>query len=171
MDSPVSLVKVKKSLQFLDIDASSSEENSFIQSCRYNLRNRGPAKFVTMVERECPICLSKVFEKPVVVNCGHTFCDKCIKLLLEKYKNCPICNQVLIKALFLCDTSYTIRLTRECCSPRVTRSANRLKGRAKHSGKQQGDEERNVTNRGSVPRSRKVPSKLREKRKTEVPRS
>ncbi|XP_058830205.1 E3 ubiquitin-protein ligase RNF166-like [Topomyia yanbarensis] len=87
---------------------------------RYNLRNRGPATFLLMAERECPICLSEVFEKPVIVNCGHTFCGKCIRLSLGKFKNCPICNQILIEQLFLNDTSYTKRLTIKDRSPLPT---------------------------------------------------
>ncbi|XP_058466367.1 E3 ubiquitin-protein ligase RNF166-like [Malaya genurostris] len=95
-----------------DVSCCSDTNSSFSRN-RYNLRNRGPATFCFMAERECPICLSDVFEKPVVVNCGHTFCGKCIRLSMIKFKNCPICNQILIRSLFLWDTSYTKRLTRK----------------------------------------------------------
>ncbi|XP_058464833.1 E3 ubiquitin-protein ligase RNF170-like [Malaya genurostris] len=90
-----------------------SDANSCFSRNRYNLRNRDPANFCSVAERECPICLSDVFEKPVVVNCGHMFCGKCIRLSMIKFKNCPICNQKLIRSLFLWDTSYTERLTRK----------------------------------------------------------
>lgn len=73
--------------------------------------------FTALAEKECPICLSDVFEKPVVVNCGHTFCDSCIQSAMVKHKSCPICNQVLIESLFLSDTSYTRKLTRKNRSP------------------------------------------------------
>lgn len=81
----------------------------------------GPPIFTALAEKECPICLSEVFEKPVVVNCGHTFCDQCIRLAMAKHKSCPLCNQVLIESLFLSDTSYTRKLTRKNRSPDRTK--------------------------------------------------
>uniref|UniRef100_A0A1Q3EVS5 Putative ring finger n=1 Tax=Culex tarsalis TaxID=7177 RepID=A0A1Q3EVS5_CULTA len=107
---------------------SSSNTSLAAPSCRYNLRNRGPAPFAKMAEQECPICLSSVYEAPVVLNCEHTICGPCVKRLLVKYKTCPICNTVLIRQLFLNDTSYTRKLTtrnRSPVKPVATRSAVR----------------------------------------------
>lgn len=121
----------------MDIKLLSSSEPSDLTSdsisyCRYNLRNRGKLQwdfsmsvvhlhfnvdfsgstmFTALAESECPICLSDVFDKPVVVNCGHTFCRECIRSSMAKYKNCPMCNQVLIEALFLSDLRFTRKLS------------------------------------------------------------
>ncbi|XP_055610165.1 E3 ubiquitin-protein ligase rnf8-B-like isoform X2 [Uranotaenia lowii] len=97
----------------IDVSSSDSQFNLSTSSCRYNLRNRGPPTFTQLVEQECPICLSEVFIKPVVINCGHTFCGSCIRQVLTRYKNCPICNQLMIQELFLNDTSYTRDLARK----------------------------------------------------------
>lgn len=128
-----------------------SSNTSLAPTSRYNLRNRGktsgsfplsglnfsstmlsfrdtgPAPFAKMAEQECPICFSSVYEAPVVLNCEHTICGPCTKKVLAKYKHCPICNTVLIRALFLNDTSYTRKLTKRNRSPvkPTTRSAGR----------------------------------------------
>uniref|UniRef100_A0A8D8C2T3 (northern house mosquito) hypothetical protein n=1 Tax=Culex pipiens TaxID=7175 RepID=A0A8D8C2T3_CULPI len=106
---------------------ASSNTSLAAPTSRYNLRNRGPAPFAKMAEQECPICFSSVYEAPVVLNCEHTICGPCTKKVLAKYKNCPICNTVLIRALFLNDTSYTRKLTKRNRSPvkPTTRSAGR----------------------------------------------
>ena len=38
---------------------------------------------------ECPICLD-LFENPVNDNCGHTFCEECLKECLNNSRVCPI---------------------------------------------------------------------------------
>ena len=38
----------------------------------------------------CTIC-SSIFEKPVTVICGHTFCEVCIVAALRTLPKCPIC--------------------------------------------------------------------------------
>lgn len=100
-----------------------------VPSSRYNLRNRGPAPFTKMAERECPICLSSVYVAPVVLNCEHTICGPCVKAVMAKFKNCPICNKVLIRSLFLTDTSYTRKLTVRNRSPvkSVSRTVRAIK--------------------------------------------
>ncbi|XP_021698281.1 probable E3 ubiquitin protein ligase DRIPH [Aedes aegypti] len=109
----------------MDIKTLSSPEpgnlsTDSISCCRYNLRNRGSTMFTVLTESECPICLSDVFDKPVVVNCGHTFCGKCIRTTMAKYKNCPMCNQVLIEPLFLSDLRFTRKLTNKLQSQSST---------------------------------------------------
>ena len=49
-------------------------------------------------ELECPICLD-IFKNPLIDNCGHTFCKKCIEKFLLNDKNCPF-SKNLIKNLF-----------------------------------------------------------------------
>ena len=53
-----------------------------------------------MASIECPICLNifgnndKDERNPRILNCGHTFCEKCIKEMKSKgRKACPSCNQ------------------------------------------------------------------------------
>ena len=53
-----------------------------------------------MASIECPICLNiygnndKDEKNPRILNCGHTFCEKCIKEMKSKgRKACPSCNQ------------------------------------------------------------------------------
>ena len=54
--------------------------------------------FINMVEikktQECPICYENI-ENPIILNCHHTFCLKCIRLLEQEHINgkikCPLC--------------------------------------------------------------------------------
>lgn len=48
---------------------------------------------------ECPICV-EILENPKYLPCLHTFCERCIKLLMETRKstiNCPICRYEIKK--------------------------------------------------------------------------
>jgi hypothetical protein len=55
--------------------------------------------------KECSICFEGYNcekRKPLVINCGHTFCEICLKQIIEKDRaSCPICkfkiNRVSIK--------------------------------------------------------------------------
>lgn len=38
----------------------------------------------------CPICL-EIFDTPVSVGCGHTFCKPCISKVIKKSPKCPSC--------------------------------------------------------------------------------
>lgn len=38
----------------------------------------------------CPICL-EIFRQPTVTNCGHSFCEQCIKSFFRK--PCPVCRK------------------------------------------------------------------------------
>ena len=38
----------------------------------------------------CPICMD-AFSSPVVLKCGHRFCDPCIRTALDYKKECPAC--------------------------------------------------------------------------------
>lgn len=47
----------------------------------------------------CPICV-EILENPKYLPCLHTFCEKCIKSLMESRKskiNCPICRYEIEK--------------------------------------------------------------------------
>ena len=39
---------------------------------------------------KCSVCLS-IFNDPVRLECGHTFCKKCIKMWIKKHNECPCC--------------------------------------------------------------------------------
>jgi len=41
---------------------------------------------------KCGICLSEIPEDDIgVTKCGHIYCYECIKIVIEKYHNCPYC--------------------------------------------------------------------------------
>ncbi|XP_049301551.1 nuclear factor 7, ovary-like [Anopheles funestus] len=69
---------------------------------KYNLRSKGPPRYVRFSDDECPICLED-FNSPVIVNCGHSFCKRCIEKCMKigKHAVCPICKDKLVKRLFL----------------------------------------------------------------------
>ena len=39
---------------------------------------------------ECSVCLD-IFELPIVLVCGHTFCKKCVELQKQYSNKCPTC--------------------------------------------------------------------------------
>ncbi|CAK72762.1 unnamed protein product (macronuclear) [Paramecium tetraurelia] len=43
-------------------------------------------------EYMCVICL-QVFYKPIITQCGHNFCGKCISEWMQKKKQCPYCRK------------------------------------------------------------------------------
>ena len=45
-------------------------------------------------ELECPICI-ELFQLPIVLSCGHTFCRKCINTHKENCHKCPICRKLI----------------------------------------------------------------------------
>ena len=45
-------------------------------------------------EFECPICID-IFELPIVLCCGHTFCKKCLEIHKENSNKCPICRNYI----------------------------------------------------------------------------
>ncbi|XP_050071455.1 E3 ubiquitin-protein ligase RNF114-like [Anopheles maculipalpis] len=75
---------------------------------RYNLRSKGPPRYVQFSDRECPICLED-YSAPVIVNCGHSFCTKCIERCIKtgSLAICPICKDKLVRRLFLYNPEYT----------------------------------------------------------------
>lgn len=40
----------------------------------------------------CPICCDP-YKSPVFVPCGHTFCQKCMKMWLNQNSTCPVCKK------------------------------------------------------------------------------
>ncbi|EGK96623.1 AGAP013215-PA [Anopheles gambiae str. PEST] len=75
---------------------------------KYNLRSKGPPRYVQFSDSECPICLED-YSAPVIVNCGHSFCSVCIQecIKMAGLALCPICKEQLVKSLFIYDTEYT----------------------------------------------------------------
>lgn len=63
----------------------------------------------------CPICF-QMYQNPIILDCGHTFCESCVLHLMEvKEPSCPTCrwrfikyktNQPLEKILKLFDINY-----------------------------------------------------------------
>ena len=51
----------------------------------------------TNYDFNCPICL-EIFTNPVVVTCGHTFCNKCITSWLKESRDivCPMCRTKIL---------------------------------------------------------------------------
>ena len=44
---------------------------------------------------QCIIC-NDIFEIPLVTNCGHTFCKKCIEEWRKQSEKCPICRSDIV---------------------------------------------------------------------------
>ncbi|KAI9626014.1 hypothetical protein H4Q26_016002 [Puccinia striiformis f. sp. tritici PST-130] len=47
---------------------------------------------VLQAELECPLC-SLVFDSPVTISCGHTFCRSCFLRARDHADHCPVCRQ------------------------------------------------------------------------------
>ena len=60
-----------------------------------------PGKSVGKASISCPVCMDRasVFEstgrKLVTTNCGHIFCDECIRQAISSLHKCPVCNKKL----------------------------------------------------------------------------
>ena len=48
----------------------------------------------------CGIC-HQPLKSPVVTDCGHTFCWRCLCSHMETSSNCPLCNNILDKTKFI----------------------------------------------------------------------
>ena len=87
-----------------------------------NLEDDLKAKNLNLKTFECPICL-EVFDNPVNDNCGHTFCEECLKLCLSNETICPISKKeinnfapnLILKHLF---TQITLKC--KVCSEDIT---------------------------------------------------
>ena len=60
-----------------------------------------PSRLAGKASITCPVCMDRasVFEsmgrKLVTTNCGHVFCDECIKNAISSLHKCPVCNKRL----------------------------------------------------------------------------
>lgn len=52
------------------------------------------SKNIKNSEFECSICLN-ILISPVIINCGHTFCETCIDKWLKDNNVCPLCKNTL----------------------------------------------------------------------------
>lgn len=69
-----------------------------------DIRNRNLRKFIKALRRgeysdefiKCGICSREMVDS-VIVNCGHSFCSKCINTHIHKnhHKRCPVCREVV----------------------------------------------------------------------------
>src|SRR5690606_24269522 len=51
----------------------------------------------------CSICYD-IFTKPVIGNCGHSFCSRCIERWVKSHTNCPTCRKGVSMESFRPDT-------------------------------------------------------------------
>ena len=56
----------------------------------YTILEKMANKDDTILNDTCPICMDTLI-LPTLTNCGHIFCNNCIKLSYEHKKECPIC--------------------------------------------------------------------------------
>uniref|UniRef100_A0A914N5U9 RING-type domain-containing protein n=1 Tax=Meloidogyne incognita TaxID=6306 RepID=A0A914N5U9_MELIC len=47
----------------------------------------------------CSLC-KRVFEQPLLLSCGHSFCRKCLQPWLRKSTNCPFCRSTTLTPIF-----------------------------------------------------------------------
>lgn len=65
-----------------------------------------PGKSTGKASITCPVCMDRasVFEsmgrKLVTTNCGHVFCDECIRNAISSLHKCPVCNKKLTMRSF-----------------------------------------------------------------------
>ena len=58
----------------------------------------GTLKNIILNRLQCSIC-TEIFQKPLMVNCGHTFCKNCIVKWIERNKKsskCPLCRSPIL---------------------------------------------------------------------------
>ena len=49
-------------------------------------------------DTDCPICFDKIKERDTIeTDCGHIFCQKCIKTWFEQNNQCPYCRMVIVE--------------------------------------------------------------------------
>lgn len=49
-------------------------------------------------ETDCPICFDKIKDiDSIETDCGHIFCEKCIKIWIEQNNQCPYCRMTLVE--------------------------------------------------------------------------
>jgi hypothetical protein len=56
--------------------------------------------FSNLLTKECPICCEEYdckIKKPLVMDCGHTICIICLRLILNFQKQCPFDKLSLLK--------------------------------------------------------------------------
>ncbi len=56
---------------------------------------------------KCPICCD-IFTNPVITECNHTFCDKCIRRWGIQNSCCPLCRSNVVNNIYRIDYPYEI---------------------------------------------------------------
>ena len=63
-----------------------------------SVTDTGKLKNIILNRLQCSIC-TEIFNKPLMVNCGHTFCKNCIDKWIEQNKKsskCPLCRSPIL---------------------------------------------------------------------------
>ncbi|CAL2034575.1 unnamed protein product [Caenorhabditis brenneri] len=91
---------VRKCEQFLIKDSKKSPDHLTTLAKEFNLdllklSQKPPPVSQTMMNcLKCPVCYSIYEEIPRILQCGHTFCNACLKQLCSA--KCPICGKVFV---------------------------------------------------------------------------
>jgi hypothetical protein len=54
-----------------------------------------------IIQLECQICFedyNNIDKKPVVLDCGHTICQNCLKSIMLSSRRCPFDNRLMSKS-------------------------------------------------------------------------
>lgn len=62
-------------------------------------------KEATRVELDCQVCYG-LFLDPLTTSCGHTFCRKCVRRVLDHSVHCPICRRQINMSPTLSEAEY-----------------------------------------------------------------
>jgi len=63
------------------------EQTDYVKEQRDFVDREKIEKYLT-----CPIC-TEIFDNPIRISCGHTFCDDCLSEWGKKSSFCPLCRK------------------------------------------------------------------------------
>lgn len=77
---------------------------SFPLQALFNLKVKVDLKYKTKKpekfdpDSDCPICFDKIKDKDSIeTDCGHIFCEKCLKMWIEQNQQCPYCRMTIVE--------------------------------------------------------------------------